>query len=175
MNADFFTPVRQWFSRVKIIVKSPHEWQTSLFAVTHISLYFCTIFYAFIEHKNPLKQSLIAHFAIFTKYGLFWLGIVASPQFNPWRLAKTQDTGIGTWSYSSFVVACANWRKGDHQWITILNIEFPPPGVHGLACKKYTSFDAVQFKLIIFMIPTLSSRVAAKSWHYAVNLVWNVF
>ena len=31
------------------------------------------------EHTIPLKQSLIAHFAIVAKNGLFWLSIVTSP------------------------------------------------------------------------------------------------
>ena len=40
-------------------------------------------------------------------------------------------------SYSSIVLARANWCKGDlHQWITAVNIDISPPGIHGLACKK---------------------------------------
>ena len=47
-----------------------------------------------------------------------------------------QVTGIVT-SYLSIVLARADWRKCNlHQWITTVNIDFSPPGIHGLACKK---------------------------------------
>ena len=52
-----------------------------------------------------------------------------------WRHAK-RDTSIVT-LYSSIVLACANWRKSNHHWwITTVNIDFWPSGIHGLACKK---------------------------------------
>ena len=51
------------------------------------------------------------------------------------NVTLTCGTGIVT-SYSSIVLARANWRKGDlHWWITTLNINFSPPGFHGLAWK----------------------------------------
>ena len=40
-------------------------------------------------------------------------------------------------SYSSIFLARANSCKGGlHQWITTVKIDFSPPGIHGLACKK---------------------------------------
>ena len=49
---------------------------------------------------------------------------------------RTGDTGIVT-SYSLIVIARANRRKSDpHWWITAVNVDIPPRGVHGLACKK---------------------------------------
>ena len=48
-------------------------------------------------------------------------------------------TGIVT-SYSLIVLAHANWRKGDlHEWITTVNNDFSPHGIHSLACKNYGS------------------------------------
>ena len=55
------------------------------------------------------KQSLIAHFAIIAKDGLFWLSIVKSPQLIC-DVMRTQETSIVT-SYSHFILACANWQK----------------------------------------------------------------
>ena len=57
------------------------------------------------------KQASIAHFAIVTNDDLFWLNIVTSSQLIC-DVARTQGTGIVT-SYSSIVLAHANWRKGD--------------------------------------------------------------
>ena len=57
------------------------------------------------------KQSSIAHFAIVASDGLFWLNIVTSSQLIC-DVTQTRGTGIVT-SYSSIVLARANWRKGD--------------------------------------------------------------
>ena len=87
------------------------------------------------EHTTLLKQFSIADFTIVAKDGLFWLKIVTSQQLI-YDVTRTGDTGIVT-SYSSIVPARANWHKGDlHQWKTAVNIDFSPPGIHGLACKK---------------------------------------
>ena len=55
------------------------------------------------------KQSLIAHFAIIAKNGLFWLSIVKSPQLIC-NVLRMQETSIVT-SYSQIILACANWQK----------------------------------------------------------------
>ena len=57
------------------------------------------------------KQSSIAHFAINAKDGLFCINIVTSSQLIC-DVRRTQGTGIV--SYSSIILALANWRKGDH-------------------------------------------------------------
>ena len=85
----------------------------------------------------------MADFAIVAKGGLSWLSIVTSPQFVC-DVTQTWGTGI-VMSYSSIVLARANWRKSDlHYWITTVNINFSPPGIHGLECKKSyeTPYDA---------------------------------
>ena len=98
-----FAESHQWFSRV--IGEFPAQmasntenvsiWWRHREIVIHgneciillLTHYLCT------EHINPLKQSSIAHFTIVAKDGLFWLSTVTS--------------------YSSIVLARANWRKGD--------------------------------------------------------------
>ena len=50
------------------------------------------------EYTIPLKESPIAHFAIVTKDGLFWLSIVTSSQLIC-DVTRTRDTSIVT-SYS---------------------------------------------------------------------------
>ena len=69
-----------------------------------------TIFYV-MNTQFHRKQLSIADFAIVAKDGLFWLSIVTSPQLIC-DVTRTPDTGIVT-SYSSIVIARANWRKGD--------------------------------------------------------------
>ena len=84
------------------------------------------------------KQSSIAHFAIVAKDGLLWLYIVTSPQLIC-DVTWTRDFSIVT-SYSSIVLARANWHKGNlHLSIITVNIDFSSPGIHGVACKKYNS------------------------------------
>ena len=103
--------------------------KNSLFTVTNALFYFL---HAILcpEHTIPQKTISIAHFAIVARDDLFWLSIVTSPGLI---CGVTRPRGTGTVaSYSSIVLARANWRKG----ITTVNIDFSPPGIHGLACKK---------------------------------------
>ena len=66
----------------------------------------------------------------------FWPSIVMSPQLTR-GVTKTRGTGTVT-SYPS-IVAHTNWRKVDiHQWIT--TDLSPPPGIHGVACKRNISW-----------------------------------
>ena len=98
-----------WFARVKIIGKSHHEWpKKSLFTVTNALLNFA---HAILcpEYIILLKQSSVAHFAIVALESLFWLSIVTSPQLVC-DVTRTRGTGIVT-SYSSIVLARANWQK----------------------------------------------------------------
>ena len=64
------------------------------------------------EHTIPKKKkSLFVHFIIVAKEDLFWLSIVTSP----WLICDvTQMWGIRiVTSYSSIVLAPANWGKYD--------------------------------------------------------------
>ena len=73
---------------------------------------FLTRYFMSSTHKSPKKKlSSSADFAIVAKGGLFWLGIVTSPQLIC-DVTRRRHTGIVT-SYSSIVIARANWRKGD--------------------------------------------------------------
>ena len=112
--------------------------------------------YSFISHAltqsyiltTQLKQLSITDFAIVTKGNIFWRSIVTSPQLIC-DVMLTYCTGIVT-SYSLIVVVRANWHKGSlHQWITAVNIDFSPPGIHGLVCKKKGhSMSSVHFPQI---------------------------
>ena len=117
VNNDFWVmseAICQWFSRVtksqvKIIAESLHEWQKSLFAVTKVLSYYLHVILCH-EHTDPLSSELSssANFAIVSKGSLFWLTIVKSLQLIC-DVMWTRDTGIVT-SYSSIVIACANWQ-----------------------------------------------------------------
>ena len=137
----FANHFREWWS---------HEWKSlanrftsdrkkSLFTITNVSFYFlCAIRYV-LNTQFRYKQLSISDFAIVAKGGPFWLSIVTSPQLIC-DVTWTWSTGIVT-SYSSIVLARANWRKGDlHWWITNVNIDFSPPGIHGLAYRR-VSYD----------------------------------
>ena len=77
-------------------------------------------------------RSLISPLSLRT---VFSDSIVTSPLLIC-DFTRTWGTGIVT-SYSSIVRARANWRKCDlHLWLPTVNIDFSPPGIHGLACKK---------------------------------------
>ena len=97
--------------------------------------FFLTRYFMPWTHKSAKNyhRSLILHMlprAVFSKPS-----IVTSPQLIC-DVTRMRDTGIVT-SYSSIVIARANWRKGDLHWsITAVNIDIPPPGIHVLACKK---------------------------------------
>ena len=96
-----------------------------------------TCYFLSWTHNSTKKKSLIAHFAIVTKDGLFWLSIVTSLQLIC-DVTRARGTSIVT-SYSMIVLACANWLKGDlHKWTTAVNIDFSLPSIHGWACKSYT-------------------------------------
>ena len=62
-------------------------------------------------YRFHYKQSSIAHFAIVAKDGLFWLNIVKSSPLSC-DVTRMRGTGI-VMSYSSIVLARANWCKGD--------------------------------------------------------------
>ena len=126
-----------FWSLMKRFANDFHSWrmtQKSLFTVTNVLFYFlhpilCS------QHTNPLKHVSIAYFAIVAKDRIFWLSIVTSPHLIC-DVTQTWGTGIVT-SYSSTVLACANLTKGDlHEWKTTVNINFSPPSINGLACKK---------------------------------------
>ena len=87
------------------------------------------------KHTIPLKQFSITDFTIVTEDGLFWPSIVTSPQLIR-DVIRMWGAGIVT-SYLLIVFARSNWHKGNiHSWITALNIDFSPPSIHGLVCKK---------------------------------------
>ena len=71
---------------------------------------FYTLFYV-PERTIPQKQLSIADLAIVAKDGLLWFSIVTSLQLIC-DVTRRRVTGIVT-SYSSIVLARANWRKGD--------------------------------------------------------------
>ena len=117
-------------SRFKIISK----WLKTLLRVIYASFHFSLLFFS-PGHKICWKQTWITHFASVAKDGLFWLHIMTSPQLTC-DVMWMQGTGIVT-SYLSIVIACANWHKVYFQWIIInANIDFLPPSIHNIACKK---------------------------------------
>ena len=65
----------------------------------------------FLNTQFSKKTLSIPDFVIVAKGGLFSLGIVTSPQLIC-DVMQARFTGIVT-SYSSIVLARANWRKGD--------------------------------------------------------------
>ena len=107
----------------EIIAELLHEWQNIVVNANPDIILFLTLCLS-SENTN------LANFATVTKDGLFWLSSVTSKQLIC-DITRTRGPGIIT-SYSSIVLARANWRKDDlHVWITTVNRDFPPPGIHG--------------------------------------------
>ena len=116
-------------------VTSENHWNHS-HVTKRMHYYISYALFCVLNTQFRWKQSSIPHFAIVAKDGLFSLSIVTSPQ-SICDVTLTRGTGIVT-SYLLIVLERANWRKGDlHQWITTVNIDCSPPGIHGLACKKF--------------------------------------
>ena len=92
VNEDFLVTSRvicQWFSLAKHLTSD----QKSLFTVTNVLFYFLHAI-LYLEHTVPL-QTIIAHFAIVVRDGLFWLDIVTSSQLIC-DVTRTRGTGIVT-------------------------------------------------------------------------------
>ena len=101
VNNDIF------WSRVGWFANDIHEWRSQDWKslANHLT-----------NIRSPHEYSItsrisIAHFAIVARDGIFWLNIVTSSQLIC-DVTRTRGTGIVT-SYSSIVLARANWRKGD--------------------------------------------------------------
>ena len=119
-----WTPI--FGSRVRRFANNFHEWRShewKLLAnritsdpkiVIHGNeciILFLTRYVMYLNAQLRYKQLSIADFAIVAKDGLFWLSIVTSLQLIC-DITRTRVVGIVT-SYSSIVLACANWRKCD--------------------------------------------------------------
>ena len=102
-----------------------HEWkslanhitsdQTNRYSrVTNVLFYFLHASLS-PEYTILLKQSSIAHFVFVAKEGIFWLSIVTSSQWMC-DVTRTRVTSIVT-SYSSIVLASANWPKGEYSLV----------------------------------------------------------
>ena len=115
MNYDFFG--HEW-GDFSMIFMSENQWQIASWVIKKIVIHineciilFLTCHFVSCEHKIPLKQSLITHCVIVAKDSLFWHSIVMSPQLIC-DVMRTQGASIMT-SYLLFVLAYANWHKGD--------------------------------------------------------------
>ena len=144
MNDDFLVTsemISQWFSRVtksrmKIFGKSHHEWpKKSLFTVRNVLFYFL---HAILcpEHNSTKNKhrSLISPLSPTTVFPdlVLW-------HHQSWSMTSRDPKVLALWLpwHSSIVLALANWHKGDlHEWITTVNINFSPPGINSLECKK---------------------------------------
>ena len=134
-SAMIFT--RDFFTRDKNSVFS-HEWKSSpnhltrdknsVFVITHTLFCFLhAILFPDRAHKRA-KTIIDCPFRSF-RQGRSFLTLIPD-------VKRTRDVVIVR-TYSSIVFARANWHKGElHLWITTVNIDFPPPGIHSLACKK---------------------------------------
>ena len=102
--------------------------------------------YYFISDTLCYVLNTIIDFADVTEDNLFKLSIVTSP-LSICDVTRTWGTGVET-PHSSIVLARANGGKGDlHWWITTVNIDFTPLGIHGLACKKAYNYITYRYNI----------------------------
>ena len=118
VNNDFWVTseaICQWFSRVtksrvKIIGKSHHEWPKNRYSWQRMYYFISyTLFYVPGIHNSAENHhpSLISQLSPRTAFSDF----VTPPELIC-DVTLTPDTSIVT-SYSSIILAHANWRKGD--------------------------------------------------------------
>ena len=94
---------------------------------------FLSRYFMFWTHNSAINNH---RSFILPSSSIFCLSIMTSPQL----ICDVTWTST-VMSYSSIVLARANWLEGDlHKWITTVNIDFSPPGIHGLACKNTLSY-----------------------------------
>ena len=97
---------------------------------------FLTFYYMFRTHnfaKNNYR-SLISLLSLATVF--FDLALWRHPNWSV--TSRERGVLVLLTAYSSIVLTRSNWRKGDlHWWKTTANIDFSPPGIHGLACTKF--------------------------------------
>ena len=104
-------------------------------------MYYFISYMLFYVFNTPFryKQSLIPHFAIEVKDGLFWITIVMSSQLIC-DVMLTRGAGIVT-SHSPTVFARANLVQ---RLSSLVNYNpeynFSPPIIHGLVCKEHTIY-----------------------------------
>ena len=120
----------QWFSRVtkwKSLSKRLTSDKKSVFRVAHSVFYFLN---TIVCPEDPAhKSSRTAHFANFAKDGLFDRNVSTVQCVMP---SERQLV-----SYSSIIVTRANWSKRRPSLVNkTVDIDFPPPGIHGLARKR---------------------------------------
>ena len=99
-------------------VTSENYWQIAsrvtqklLFTITNVLFYLLHVIWCPWTQNSAKKQFSVADFATVAKDRPFWFSIVMSLQLIC-DVTRMQVTGIVT-SYSSIVLARANWRKGD--------------------------------------------------------------
>ena len=149
-NNAWVTVNNDFLSRVRRFGNDFHEWRSHEWKslpnrltsdkkiVIHGNeciILFLTCYFMWWTHKSAKNYHRALISPLLPRAAFFWPSIVTSSQLIC-DVTRTQNTGIVT-SYSSIVIARTNWRKGDlHWWITAVNIDISPPGIHGLACKK---------------------------------------
>ena len=102
------------------------------------------------------------------------LDSIVTPSWLICDVTRTRGISIVT-SYSSIVFSRANWHKSVlHLWITTLNIDFSPPGIHGLACKNTLLHTTILSCVIdrpyqVYIVPLQPNAVACSSlWSWFV-------
>ena len=136
-------------SRVRLFANNFHEWRSHEWKslanritsdhniVIHgkeCIILFLTRYFMSWTHNSSKNhyRSLISPLSLWTVFSVLALW----PFLLICDVTQTWGTGI-VMSYSSIVLARANWCKGDlHCWIKTVTVDFSLPGIHDLACKK---------------------------------------
>ena len=93
-------------------------------------------FFMLWTHK-PDENNHFAHFTIVTKDILF-------------NLALWCHTSARHWYYAVIFIDCYCICKFDiHSWITTVNIAFPSPGIHSIACKETNLQEVFETNMVI--------------------------
>ena len=131
----------QWFSwvtksRVKIIGKSPHEWPKIVIHGNECITLFLIRYFIFWTHRSATNnhRSLISPLSLRTVSSDLTLW-----RHHSWSVTSREREALALWRHIRRLFLHA--QIATKTIFTLVNnsrvnIDFSPPGIHGLSCKK---------------------------------------
>ena len=133
----------------------PNRFTSDKRIVIHCNPYIITFPTRFNALNTNSIQIIIDHSFRPDRQGRSFRMPIATSARRTCVVTRTRGTVIVT-LYSSIVFTRTNWGKVDlHQWITAVNMDCPPSGIHGIACRKYNAppdlYTCFAFRGVLFL------------------------
>ena len=143
------TQERVIFLSLKKQAQKTLEWAHKQFATTVHEL-----FHSMQGIINPIEKTILRQSSHPVSTHSIYVLLMTSQSITQW-ITRTENYDAGAWKVTSYSLDIKNnafvtmnndfWGTSEAicQWFSrALNIDFSPPGIHGLACKKSTLFTA---------------------------------